>query len=173
MPGLSPTSLSPSCSGWVYLGNRWASDQIPSHAGTHPLGPTQPLIQAALRCGQHHVAAVCAGAMNAFHLLQTFLCLPAWPQRVGDTQNPTKPMKQEEGPGQALGSPLGAAVPSHCSCSSAHRQEGPWACPLWRCWSALGPVVAVVSDGPSLLGSSLVCLQRPQPSGSAADRAPC
>ena len=105
MPGLSPTSLSPSCSGWVYLGNRWASDQIPNHAGTHPLGPTQPLIQAALRCGQHHVAAVCAGAMNAFHLLQTFLCLPAWPQRVGDTQNPTKPMKQEEGPGQALGSP--------------------------------------------------------------------
>ena len=178
MPGLSPTSLSPSCSGWVYLGNRWASDQIPNHAGTHPLGPTQPLIQAAPRCGQHHVAAVCAGAMNAFHLLQTFQCLPARPQRVGDAQNPTKPMKQEEGPGQALGSSLGAAVPSHCSCSSAQRggaQTGralglPTLAVLERTWS---PVVAVVSDGPSLLGSSWVCLQRPPPPGSAADQAPC
>lgn len=121
MPGLSPTSLSPSCSGWVYPGNHWASDQIPNHAGTGPLGPTQLLIQTAPRCGQRHIAALCAGAMNAFHLLQTFQSLPARPQRVGDTQNPTKPMKQEVGAGQALGSSLGVAVPSHCSCSSAQR----------------------------------------------------
>ena len=29
MSGLSPTSLSPSCLGWVYPRNHWASDQIP------------------------------------------------------------------------------------------------------------------------------------------------
>lgn len=60
--------------------------------------------------------------MSAFHLLQTFQCLPAQPQHVGDAQNPTKPMKQEVGAGQAQGSCLGAAIPSRCSCSSAQRR---------------------------------------------------
>lgn len=178
MSGLSPTSLSPSCLGWVYPRNHWASDQIPHHAGTSPLGPTQPLIQAAPQCDQHHVAALCAGAMSAFHLLQTLQCLPAQPQHVGDTQNPTKPMKQEAVAGQALGSCLGAAIPSRCSCSSGQqggartgRAPGlPTLVVLELTWS---PVAAAVSDGPSLSGSSWVRPQRPQPSGSAADWVSC
>ena len=160
MSGLSPTSLSPSCLGWVYLRNRWASDQIHHHAGTSPLGPTQPLVQAAPRCDQRHIAALCAGAMSAFHLLQTLQCLPAQPQHVGNAQNPTKPMKQEGVAGQALGSCLGAAILSRCSCSSGQqggtrtgRAPGlPALAVLKHTWS----VAAAVSDGPSLSGSSWV-----------------
>lgn len=149
MSGLSPTSLSPSCPGWVYPRNCWASDQIPHHTGTSPLGPTQPLIQAAPGVIMGSVCWACSSSVCWGHeCFSPSSDVSVSPSSATACRRRAEPNKTNETggggrPGTGLLSggcrtlPLQAA---HLHSGEAHRQEGPRACRLRQCWSSLGPL---------------------------------